>query len=406
LSTPDQLDQLVTVNGPRIWLATLFIIALLSGAVGWSVLGTIPSHVAGEGLLMERGGGVFGVVAPRSGRIVALNVQVGDQVAAGDRVGRLDQPEVTIQLDQARDVVAERATALDELGRMFAEEAATSRILRDALRSNLMDFLGSAEERRDDLKAQMADMGRLEAGGLVVRDRVVATRDRLHQSEQDIRSARSELIALELEASQLAARHERDLLIAETALQDARRVSDRLQSLLERTETLRAEVSGRVSEIKLAVGMRALAGQSVLSLAQGQGGLEAVMFLPVETGKSVAPGQTVALHPANIKKEEFGGIVGTVVSASQYPVSPERIRAIVQNESLVQRFSAESPQYITRIELETDPSTISGLRWSSGKGPPSVVTAGSLATAEITVQQRRPIELVIPALRKYTGISF
>ncbi|SNR83183.1 NHLP bacteriocin system secretion protein [Puniceibacterium sediminis] len=406
LSTPDQLDQLVTVNGPRTWLATLLIVALLSGAIGWSVVGTIPSYVTGDGMLVERNGGVFAVVAPQSGRITALHVQVADQVRAGDIVGRLDQPEIEVQLKQAQDVVTERAEALQKLQKLFAEEADSSHLLRHALRRNLSEFLQSAQERQDDLTAQMIDMDKLEAGGLVVRDRVVATRDRLRQSEQDVRSTRSELIALDLGASQLSARQERELLASETQLQDARRERDRLQSLLERTGTLRAEVSGRVSEVKATVGMRVTTDQAILSLAQGQGGLEGVVFLPSDTGKSVELGQSVALQPANIKKEEFGGIIGTVASISQYPVSPERIRAIVQNESLVQRFSAQGPQYIARIDLDTDVTTASGLRWTSGNGPPTDITAGSLANAEIIVRRRKPIELVIPALRKYTGLTF
>lgn len=406
LSTPDQLDQLVTVNGPRTWLATLMIVALLCGAIGWSFVGTIPSHVSGDGLLVEQGGGVFAVVAPHSGRIAQLHVDVGDRVSAGDVVGHLDQPELEIQFAQAQDVMTERAKALDRLRQLFSQETTSSRMLREALRSNLEEFLQAAQERRDDLRAQLDDLQQLRAGGLVVRDRVVATRDRFRQSEQDIRATRSELIALDLEASQLAAQQERDLLISETALQDARREHNRLRDTLERATTLRAEVSGRVSEVKSVVGMRVLPEQPVLSLAQGQGGLEAIVFLPTDTGKSVTRGQTVALQPANIRQEEFGGIIGQVVSVSQYPVSPERIRALVQNESLVQRFSAEGPQYIATIALQTDATTPSGVRWTSGRGPDVVITPGSLASAEIVVRQRKPIELVIPALRKYTGLEF
>lgn len=406
LSTPDQLDQLVTVNGPRIWLATLLIVSLLSGAIGWSVVGSIPSYVPGDGLLIERGGGVFAVVAPHGGRVAALHVQVGDQVSAGDVVGHLDQPEIAIQLRQAEYIVAERAEALEKLSRLFKEEAGSSRVLQAALRANLADFLQAAEERQEDLQAQLDDMASLEASGLVVRDRVVAFRDRVQQIELDIRSTRSELIALDLEAVQLSARHERELLTAETQLQDAVRDRNRLSELLERSETLRAKVSGHVSEVKVPVGMRAMPEQAILTLARGQGGLEAMVFLPSDVGKSVEIGQSVALQPANIKKEEFGGIIGNVASVSQYPVSSEQIRAKVQNESLVEWFSAQGPQYIARIDLETDATTVSGLRWTSGNGPPTTVTAGSLANAEITVRQRRPIELVIPAMRKYTGLGF
>jgi HlyD family secretion protein len=55
-------------------------------------------------------------------------------------------------------------------------------------------------------------------------------------------------------------------------------------------------------------------------------------------------------------------------------------------------------------DLEVDPSTASRYRWSSSNGPPLRIQSGTLATAHVIVSEKRPIELVIPLLRKHTGI--
>jgi HlyD family secretion protein len=40
-----------------------------------------------------------------------------------------------------------------------------------------------------------------------------------------------------------------------------------------------------------------------------------------------------------------------------------------------------------------------------GKGPALPLTSGTLTKAEITTRERRPIELIVPMLRRLTGIA-
>jgi HlyD family secretion protein len=54
--------------------------------------------------------------------------------------------------------------------------------------------------------------------------------------------------------------------------------------------------------------------------------------------------------------------------------------------------------------LQLDPSTPSGFKWSSSHGPPLKVASGTLANAEIVVGSEHPITIVMPYLRKKTGI--
>lgn len=406
LSTPDQLDQLVTVSGAWAWLATLFICILLAGATAWSFTGAIPSYVKAEGLIVKRGGQAFDVVAPEGGRIVTLTVAIGDQIKSGDVIGQIDQPQLRLDLIHASEVVAERELRLKRLTEIFDGERMMSDQLLTAQKGGLAEFRTAATERRDELKENFSGLDELGAKGLITRNAVASARAQFHQAEQEIRSATSDIIALDREASQLAARHERDLLTAEDDLQNAHREASRIADVLKRAETLRAELPGQVSEIKATVGMRVERGVAIVSLARGDGGLEAMIFIPPDKGKDIQIGQTVAVQPAHIKKEEFGAILGTVRVVSGFPVSLERMRAILQNENLVKRFSASGAHYLARVELIEDGATASGLRWSSGDGPSVQISPGSVATAEITVRERAPIDLVVPAMRRYTGFGY
>ena len=106
LSSPEQLDRLVTLTSPVGWLALLAIALMLAGAVAWSVLGTIPTRVEGAGILVAQGGQVFDAMSPSPGRIAAVT-PVGTTVQPGDLVATLDSGQAEEDLSQARDVLAE-----------------------------------------------------------------------------------------------------------------------------------------------------------------------------------------------------------------------------------------------------------------------------------------------------------
>jgi HlyD family secretion protein len=88
-----------------------------------------------------------------------------------------------------------------------------------------------------------------------------------------------------------------------------------------------------------------------------------------------------------------------VVSVSDFPMSFEAIQASVRNDSLARSFMERGPPYEAIVRLERDPATSSGYRWTSGKGVSVVLTSGTTLTADVTIEFRRPIEMVIPALR-------
>ncbi len=98
-------------------------------------------------------------------------------------------------------------------------------------------------------------------------------------------------------------------------------------------------------------------------------------------------------------------MLGKVVSVSDFPMTPQGMSAVLHNESLVTRFSNKGAPYAAEVALEEDTSAATGYRWAVGKGPNTHLTSGTLTRAEITTRRQRPLDLVIPLIKHFTGID-
>lgn len=98
LSSPEQLDQLIKVTSPRGWLALIALGLLLAAAVVWSFTGSLPTKISGQGILLNNGG-VFSLTHDTAGQVLDVRFKTGDEVKKGDVVARIDQPELTAEIN-------------------------------------------------------------------------------------------------------------------------------------------------------------------------------------------------------------------------------------------------------------------------------------------------------------------
>ncbi len=131
--------------------------------------------------------------------------------------------------------------------------------------------------------------------------------------------------------------------------------------------------------------------------------LTATLYLPVESGKSVRPGQEVQIMPANANVDEYGYIPGRVVYVADLPSTPEGMQAALQNDFLVQQFAAQGPVLRVEASLKEDPGTFSGYAWSSSDGPAMKMSAGTTCSARIVLSRSAPITYAFPALERVLG---
>ena len=154
--------------------------------------------------------------------------------------------------------------------------------------------------------------------------------------------------------------------------------------------------TGQVVELAAARGSVVNAGETIATLEDPAKPLEAVIYVPASTGKSVQPGMAAQVSLANVGYEAYGFLRGTVRSVALFPSTAQSMLTVLANEQLVNEFMAEGTPLEVRIELIPDSTTASGYAWSSASGPPLAVNSGTLGAAIITVSERRLIELLIP----------
>ena len=138
-------------------------------------------------------------------------------------------------------------------------------------------------------------------------------------------------------------------------------------------------------------------GASLDPVGQPAQELQAVVYVSLMDGSKVRPGMDVQISPSTVKREEAGFMLGSVTSVGKYPATAQDMfRALGSNE-LAQAFSVGGIAPIeVRVKLALDPGVAGGYQWSSPRGAGIAIQSGTLCSADIVVDKRRPIELVLP----------
>jgi HlyD family secretion protein len=81
------------------------------------------------------------------------------------------------------------------------------------------------------------------------------------------------------------------------------------------------------------------------------------------------------------------------------------LQRVLRNETLVESLTGSSAPIEVVTTLLVDDTTPSGFKWSSSQGPPLKVFSGTLCTASVTVEEKRPISYVLPIFKSAVGLS-
>ena len=257
-------------------------------------------------------------------------------------------------------------------------------------------------DRARFLEGRVASEREARALGLVTETSVQA-------SMQALDASRAELATLDLERQQNALRR---IQVAddnvERVTEVGRRVGDAERELaalrltLDQASRVTSTQRGYVREIRSSIGQLVAAGQPLLSLELPDAPLQGVVFVPND-GKRIARGMRVRVAPATVPQQEFGYMMGTVLSVSEQPVTLAGMTKTLGNDLLVEQLAARGPSFLVELSLQRDPATPSGFAWSSRQGPPSTIGSGTGIRVAVEVTRRRPIELLLPFLRYLMG---
>jgi HlyD family secretion protein len=402
-SDPEQLDRLLVVTG-RPTLAALAGVWLVLGFVAiWSVVGRVPTTVEGSGLLLNAAG-LREVSALAAGVVEALPVAVGDTVVPGTVLARLRQPLLEEQVAQAdrrvRTLREEAATREAFVARGAALE--TDRL--DAARADLERRQRTLAERTRFLEGRVAAEREARALGLVTESSVQASVAALEAARGELASVALDLQQNALRRVQAADENVERVTEVRRRLDDAERDLAALRLSLAQSGEVISPHRGTVREIRSAAGQLVAAGQPLLSVEPIGASVQGVAYV-ARDAKRIAPGMRVRVSPAAVPQEEYGYLVGTVRAVSTQPATLAGMAKTLGSDVLVQQLAMQGASFLVELDLEVDATTPSGYRWSSREGPPLRIGSGSAIRIEVEVQRRRPIELVVPFLRRVVGVS-
>jgi HlyD family secretion protein len=406
LASPEQLDQLMQVTDAKGWIVLAAIGTVLLTALTWGVIGRLPENVGGMGILVKSGG-VFEVVPMTSGRVIDLAVAVGDSVTEGQVVARIDQPDLSDRLQGAKATLHDLRAQSAQVNAYGGRDLALQRQSLAQQRTNIEQTIASAEQTATWLAEKIESQDRLVQEGLLTKPTLIATKQQHDQMLERVRDGKDQLTQISVKQLEIENQRSNDSSSSRVRVEEQERRVAELERELKAKQEITAPYTGRILEIMADRGSVVGAGEPILSLdltGRAVKDLEAVIYVPSSHGKQIRPGMEIQISPSTVKKEEFGLMVGRVTYVSDFPATSKGMTRVLKNERLVSGLSGQDAPYEIHADLVVDPTTASRYRWSSSKGPPVRIQSGTLAGANIIVAEKRPIELVIPLVRKYTGI--
>lgn len=406
LSSPEQLDQLMTVTDPRGWIVLSALGLILFTAVVWGFTGSVPQSVGGTGILV-RSGGVFEIIALSGGRVADIAVEVGDEVTEGQVVARLAQPELSDSLREAKAVLAALEKEHAEIVAFGSRDVALQTRLLAQQRATLEQSIAANEQSARWYAEKIGIQEKLVQEGLITRQTLLNTRQQLDDAKQRISDGRSQIAQIAVKELDLRNRRAEDLRASQTKIDQQKRAIAELGGDVQSNTEIVAQQTGRILEILTEQGNVVNKGEAILTLdmlGRTVKDLEAVIFVPSIYGKQIKVGMPALIAPSTVKQEEFGLMLARVTYVSDFPATPRGMRRVLKNDKLVSTLAGSDAPYEVHADLLIDANTVSKYKWTSSHGPPLRIQSGTLAGAQITVAARRPIEMVLPLLREYTGL--
>ncbi|WP_414582707.1 NHLP bacteriocin system secretion protein [Scytonema sp. PCC 10023] len=464
LSSPERLDQLMQVVSPKSWLPLTALSSLVVVAIIWSICGRIPITVEGRGVLIYPRK-VVPLQAASAGQLQALNVNAGDFVKKGDVLATVNQFDLRKQLQLARAKLAQlqeqdhnanllqmqrqqldikaiqeqrqnlqqRLKIVQDLTPILREKGLVS-IGRE--RQTLKQRLQTLRELLPTYKKRLNNRLQLLREGAVSDDVVLQAQQQHNDASVNIDEAESQIKQLDVKEAeaqreylenlneikniqaQLQELNTKQANIAQQDLensisrkkeiQEVEREIAQLEQQLGNNSQIISQHSGRVLEITVTPGQVVDAGTRLgsIDVENSSSKLVGITYFPVGDGKKIQPGMMLQMTPQTVKRERFGGIVGSVTTVSPFPITKEAATSVVGNPEVVAGLVGDKQEGVMQIfaDLKPDSATFSGYKWSSSTGPQLKISSGTTTVVRVKVEERAPITFVLPILRSVSGI--
>lgn len=446
----------------EIWLRLLPVGVLFIAFVLWGVFGKIPNRAEGRaGILIPRSSVA---IQPREGgRVLALNIRPGDSVKKGQVLATMEFPELETELQDKRNRLADLKAQDHQIGSVqnnrsqlnsSAVEQKNQANLRqiESLRVQLASNQSQREAYLDHLKYlhsfKASTDERLSAYNDLVKEGAVprigfqpyffqfsqqevansvnqtqVALDRLKGEDESLRAQMQTLTA----ANEALSTEKRGIDLQDTvsdvtrynAIADQQRDINTLQTRIRANSQVVSLYNGKVEEISVNSGEVLPPSGRIgrLAVENPNAKVNVVALFKVGDAKQLAPGMEVEVIPDLYPRERYGGIIAKVIEVAQQPVTASELSSLVGSHDLAEKLllgrdkdDPDKPQPINAsvtkviLELQTDPHTPSGFKWTEGKGAPRAITDGTTADVKAVIEERSLFSYLTPAFRWITGV--
>jgi len=402
LSSPEQLDQTLTVVKPSGWIVLCVFGVLLGAVIVWGVLGSIPDKVNGQGVLVYSGN-LTGITYATGGVVKDVFLESGKEVHTGQIIARIERQDLLEQVEIASHRLSNLLQNYESTERLSGRSSDITDEMLTKIRGDLRQQIASLTTQIADAQRNEKSMKSLYDDGLVTERVYFSARDELLTLQRQKQEAEQRLIDNELNRVKSTGETDQKLLSLQHQIDEARTQLEIQQEAYQSATCIISSVTGTVYEVAISRGAYVAPGSTIAVIEPYKSdgtALQATVFFPAQEGKRIERGMNIAISPSTVKQEEYGYIQGIVMSVSKFPVSTQYLLTSLQNEGLAKMFAELGTPIEVKVSLIPDPTTATGFRWSSSKGPNISLETGILCTGAVTVRKQKPVELIIPLIKK------
>lgn len=403
-SSPESINRVAPIASPRLWILVAGASAVIVTFSAWAFFGTIPLMVRGMGILIE-GSMVVAAEAPADGRIGDLQVKPGDRVVQGQVLAVVANPVLEAQKIDAQNTAARLRE--QDVSLTAAEDIATAAITAsinvresecrrriDRAAAIAVDFSKAVEVKRDLVRQ-----------GLLAESELLAIANSTFEIERTLSDARSELLRIDADRSNVIIQRQQDQQRRDNLIADADALVRQLAARMDSERNIIAPRPGKIVQLTRAPGDVVHRGGTVAIISDaGDGRLRCYAFFPLTEGKRVRKDMHVHVEPSIADRERFGVISAAVSAIEPVIGTRETFLRIINSPEVAQDIERRYGGTVSAvIDLELNPDSPTGLRWTGGTGYPRPLTPGTLCDVDVVTEDVAPISLLVPWIKQAFG---
>jgi len=372
--------------------------------LGWSVFGSLPSEVTGTGMVV-RGQRLIAVQARVPGTVVASNAKVNQSVRKTDILMSIDSSQQQIQFQGAKQQLATGLPLQKESEQSGAKAEANALAALRIAESRLNSQGPTLQRRRAELELLIQQANQLYSQRLINVTDLANLAQTLGQVTSQLQSLTDAVNAQTLQYQQIKQQNAGNRFQLQQQNIGTAASAAGVNALIHLSRAVRPPVNGELVSIGKGVGDYANQGDVLFTIMPRDGSLRAILVVSSANANRVKAGNQVLISPNESPPTRFGYIKGTVTGISNAPATQaELIKAYGSPEtaqSFANSFGQQSGIDLPYLVLVSIQQNKAGLPvWTLGKQPPWGFRAGGVASARIITSHIRPIQLLIPSLRK------